>query len=116
MPFLVMKLIFDKIKTAPMPFFIKPVANGIVAQVMKMYLGPNLTTNMEFVNNHLADNEWFAGEFSAADMQMSFPLEASLDRVGPIEGYAHISDYVKRIHSRSAYQKALEIGGPYDYA
>lgn len=116
MPFLLLKLIFDKIKTAPMPFFVKPVANGIVAQVMKMFLGPNLTTNMEFVNNHLAENEWFAGEFSAADIQMSFPLEASLDRVGPMGGYPQITDFVKKFQARPAYQKALEVGGPYDYA
>lgn len=115
MPPLLMKLVFDKIRSSPMPFFIKPVARGIADTVHKTFLGPNIKTHMSFVEQHLARHPWFAGEnFSAADIQMSFPLEASGSRV---EGdHPHIRGYLAKIHARPAYQKALEVGGTYDYA
>ena len=60
-------------------------------------------------------NPWFAGEqLSGADIQMSFPLEASAFR--GIKQYPNIAAYVQRIHARPAYQRALQRGGKYDYA
>lgn len=115
MPLMVMRLIFDRIKTAPMPFFVKPIAKGIVKKVNDMYLGPNITNNMGYIEQHLGQHQWFAGDnLTGADIQMSFPLEASATRA---EGsYPNIQAYVRRIHERPAYQRALEKGGPYDYA
>lgn len=116
MPQLLLKLIFDKVKNAPVPFFIKPITKGIANKVMNAYVAPNIKNNMKFINDHLAENEWFAGDkMTGADIQMSFPLEASLSR-SPAEGYSHIKAYVKKIHALPAYKKALEVGGPYDYA
>ncbi len=116
MPQMLLKLIFDKIKTAPMPFFVKPIAKGIANKVMDGYVGPNINNNMDFIENHLKENKWFAGDkLSGADIQMSFPLEAAMasNKSG---GYPAIANYVDKIHARDAYKKALEIGGPYDYA
>lgn len=116
MPNLVMKLIFDKIKTSPMPFFAKPIAKGIANNVMSSYVQPNIDTNLQFVNEHLINNEWFCGdEMTGADFQMSFPLEAVAAR-GSASNYPDIEAYVKKFHSRPAYQTALEKGGTYDYA
>ena len=116
MPFMVMKLIFDTLKTAPMPFFIRPVAKGIANEVMKAYVGPNVKSNLAFVEQHLSQNEWFvAGKLTGADIQMLFPLEAVVSK-GAAADYPHITKYVKRMQDRDAYKKGLETGGPYDYS
>ena len=111
MPFLVMKLVFGRLKTAPMPFFIRPVAKAIVGKVEAGFLNPNLKTHMDFVEAELGRSEWFAGEeFSAADIQMSFPVEAALARGGGSRPKAQA--FIDRIKARPAYQRALNRGGP----
>jgi glutathione S-transferase len=73
MPPLLLKLIFDRIPTMPMPFFVKPIARGISEKVLARMVTPNLTRQLDFMEKELAANAWFAGaEFSAADIQMSF--------------------------------------------
>lgn len=119
MPYFVMKLVFDKVKNSPLPLLVKPIVkpivNTIYSEVMKSFLGPNIASNLQFIEEHLAQSEWFAGPaISGADIQMSFPLEAGLQ--GSRRSYPHIQAFLKRIHARPAYQKALEIGGSYDYA
>ena len=60
---------------------------------------------------------WFAGEeFSAADIQMSFPLEAAAGRAGLDASRPKLMAFLERIHARPAYVKALERGGPYSMA
>ncbi|WP_404364099.1 glutathione S-transferase family protein [Marinobacter sp.] len=118
MPPLVMRLVFEKVKTSPMPFFIRPVAKGIADKTNSIFIGPQIRTHFDFVENHLASNTWFLGDqLSAADFQMSFPLEASVAR-GLVERKSrpHIVDYVARMHERPAYQRALDKGGKYDFA
>ncbi len=116
MPNLVMKLIFDKIKTSPMPFFAKPIAKAIANNVMSSYVQPNIDTNLTFVEDHLKDNAWFCGqELTGADIQMSFPLEAVMAR-GSEARYPNIKAYVDKFQARPAYQAALEKGGEYDFA
>jgi glutathione S-transferase len=69
------------------------------------------------MQSELAQRPWFAGrEFSAADIQMSFPLEASAQRAGLDASRPKLHDWLKRIHARPAYKKALERGGPYSFA
>jgi glutathione S-transferase len=117
MPPLLMKLVFDRIVATPMPFFAKPVARGIAAKVMAGYIGPNLTRQFDFMEGELARSAWFAGdEFSAADIQMSFPVEAAAQKAGLDAGRPKLMAWLARIHARPAYQRALERGGPYDYA
>lgn len=113
---LLLKLVFDKVKNNAMPFFIKPVAKIISAKVMNSFVAPNIKANLDFVEAHLAKHEWFAGDMlSGADIQMSFPLEASVAKGTVKDEYPNINAFVKRIQSRPAYQRALKIGGPYDY-
>lgn len=112
MPLMVMKLIFGRIPKA-VPALIRPVAKAIVAGVDRAYLGPNLKTHLDYVESELARSTWFAGEaFSAADIQMSFPLEAAALRSGAVG--PRTQAFLDRIHARPAYQRALKAGGPYE--
>ncbi len=114
---LLMKLVFERIKVAPMPFFIKPVARGIADKVLGLMVEPNLKRQLDFMEAELGKSEWFAGnEFSAADIQMSFPIEASAQRAGLDASRPKLMAFLKRIHARPAYKKALERGGPYSFA
>ena len=116
MPQMLIKLIFDKVKNSPMPFFVKPVARMIANKVLDSYAGPNIKTNLTFIENHLSQQEWFCGDkLTGADIQMSFPLEAMIAREGG-DHYPNIAAYVRKFQARPAYQKALEAGGEYDYA
>src|ERR1700740_3280537 len=83
MPPLVMKLVFQKVKTSPMPFFARPIARSIADKVLAAFIDPNLRRQMVFMEADLANGSWFAGAaFSAADIQMSFPVEAANSRAG----------------------------------
>jgi len=116
MPQMLLKLIFDKIKDAPVPFFIKPIAKGIANKVLNGYVLPNVKHNVSFIEDHLSKNDWFAGnKITGADIQMSFPLEASMARTN-MDDYPNIKAYVKKIQALGTYKKALKKGGPYDYA
>ncbi|MFG6440101.1 glutathione S-transferase family protein [Roseateles sp. LKC17W] len=115
MPPLVMKLVFNKIKRSPMPFFVKPIAKGIADKVLASFVQPNIDAQLKFLEAELTARPWFAGaEFSAADVQMSFPLEAAAARGGSLGAFPKIQAFLARIHARPAYQRALERGGPYD--
>jgi glutathione S-transferase len=117
MPPLLMKLVFGRIKTAKMPFFAKPIARGIADTVLRTLVDPNLERQLDFMEGELGRSTWFAGEeFSAADIQMSFALEAAAQRAGLDASRPKLMDYLKRIHARPAYKRALERGGPYSFA
>ena len=117
MPPLLLKLIFDRIKDTPMPFFVKPIARAIAAKVDESFIAPNLQRQFDFMEAELGRNAWFAGpEFSAADIQMSFPLEAAAQRAKLESGRPKLAAFLQRIHAREAYRRALERGGPYSFA
>jgi glutathione S-transferase len=114
MPPLLMALVFNRVRTAPMPFFAKPIARGIADKVLGSFVTPNIERQLAFMEAELATRPWFAGpEFSAADVQMSFPLEAAATRGGLDARYPMLGDFLARIHARPAYQRALQRGGPY---
>jgi glutathione S-transferase len=115
MPLMIISLLFSRIESAPMPFFIKPIARGIVAKVREGYLDRNVQKNLRFMENTLATSDWFAGAtFSGADVQMSFPVEAAAVRANVTEDYPALAEFLARIHARPAYQRALDKGGPYE--
>ena len=114
---LLLKLIFERIKVTKMPFFAKPVARGLSNKVLGAMVDPNLKRQLDFMEAELGKSEWFAGnEFSAADIQMSFPVEASAQRAGLDASRPRLMAFLKRIHARPAYRSALERGGPYSFA
>ncbi len=116
MPYLLLKLIFRKVKTSPMPFFVKPIARKIADTVSGRFVDPNLTRHLTFLGDHLAKHAWFAGsEMTAADVQMSFPLEGAVSRAGESVS-PRLTEFVKKFQARPGYQRALAKGGPYEIA
>lgn len=117
MPYQVLKLVCDRIANAPVPFFVKPVARGISGTLFRSFVGPNIQAQLDFMEAELGRSEWFAGdEFSAADIQMSFPLEAATQRSGLDSRWPRLQAFLQKIHARPAYRRALERGGPYDFS
>lgn len=113
MPPLVMKLVFNRIEHAKMPFFAKPIARGLSRKVKGGFIDPNLARIVRHVETELGRSEWFAGDaLSAADIQMSFPVEAMAARAGGA-GQPNIARFLERIHARPAYRRALEKGGEF---
>lgn len=114
MPPLLLKLVFQRLASAPMPFFARPVARRIAATLQQRLVDPQIARQLDYLDGELIADGWFAGaDFSAADIQMSFPVEAAAARGGLDAGRPHLWDWLQRIHARPAYQRALERGGPY---
>jgi glutathione S-transferase len=112
MPPLLLKLVFDKIETAPMPFFIKPIAKAISGTAKSSFILPQINTHLDYLEAELGKAAWFVGdEFTAADVQLSFPVEAAAARGGLNASRPRLMNYQERIHARPAYQRALERGG-----
>jgi glutathione S-transferase len=113
MPPLLLKLIFMMLpKRAPL--LMRPVVNAIAAKALNTLVDPQLKQHMAFWEGELSKSEWFAAnEFTAADIQMSFPLEAASARAGLEQGHPKAMAWLAKIHARPAYQRALEKGGPY---
>jgi len=112
---LLLKLVFDRIESGPMPFFVKPIARAIAGRAKNSFILPQITRHLDYLESELARFRWFAGdEFSAADIQMSFPLEVAVKRAGLGPSRSRLMDFLGRIHARPAYQRALERGGKYD--
>ena len=109
MPPLLLKLVFDRIAAAPMPFFAKPIAKAIVGKAMNGFIAPQLKLHLGYLESELAQRDWFAGNaFSAADVQLSYPLEAAQQRAGlNAADHPRLTAWLARIHARPAYQRAL---------
>jgi glutathione S-transferase len=88
----------------------------ILAPVEDSFLDPRIAEQAAFWNASLAPTGWFSGtRFSAADIMMSFPLEAAATRLD-LSPYPHVERFLTACHERPAYQAALRRGGPYAYA
>jgi glutathione S-transferase len=113
---LLLKLVFDRISTNPAPWPISAIARRIAATVTNAFIAPNLQRHFDFIESELNAHTWFAGEqFTAADVQMSFPLEIAVPRAGLNANRPKSIAFLERIHARGAYKRALERGGKYDY-
>ena len=78
---------------------------------------PMIDVHLDYVEAELARRPWFAGdEMTAADIMMSFPLEAARSRAGLDETRPATIAWLAKVHARPAYQTALAKGGPYAYA
>ena len=112
---LLMKLVFNRVETGSMPFFVRPIAKKIAGTVKSSYIDPEITQQLDYMEREITKTGWFAGKaFSAADIQMSFPLEAAASRGGLDARYPKLTDFLQRIHARPAYKRALERGGAYE--
>ena len=88
-----------------MPFFVKPIARGIARQgQVQLSSSRRSAPTSTIMEAELGKSEWFAGdEFSAADIQMSFPLEAAARAAGSTRSRPQLMAFLARIHARPAY-------------
>lgn len=113
MPLLVMKLVLMRVPKNPMPFFIKPIAKMLMAKIQAKFIMPRLTPQYDYIEAYLAQHKWLAGEaFSAADIQMSFPLIASQSRVD-LTSYPNIIRYIKTLQEQPGYINAVAKVGAF---
>ena len=113
---LLFKLVFDRIAANPAPWPISTIARRIAATVTESFIAPNLTRHLDYIEAELGSQPWFAGaQFTAGDVQMSFPLEIAVSRAGLNASRPNSMAFLERIHARDAYRRALERGGKYDY-
>ena len=90
---------------------------GLLGRPAKKPLLAMFRQHLDWLEGELAARPWFAGEaFTAADVMMSFPLEAARQRAGLGPAHPNLLDWLERIHARPAYAEALRKGGPYAYA
>jgi len=114
MPPLLMQLVIGRLDRGKMPFFVRPIARAIKNRVKSSYIEPGIKRHLDYMEAELGKSTWFAGgDFTAADIQMSFPLEAALARGGLDGSRPKLMAFLDRIHSRPAYKLALERGGEY---
>jgi len=113
---LLLKLVFDRVAGSPAPWPVSAIARRIAARVTNTFIAPNLKRHLDYIEAELGSHPWFAGEqFTAADVQMSFPLEIAVSRAGLDAGRPKSMAFLDRIRARDAYKRALERGGKYDY-
>ena len=111
---LLLKLIFGLLPKRA-PFLVRPIVNAVSTKALATLVTPQLRQHMAFWESELGKSEWFAGnDFTAADIQMSFALEAAAARGGLENGHPKAMAWLAKIHERPAYQRALEAGGPYE--
>lgn len=114
MPLLLMKLVFASLGRSPIPFGLRALGKVLGQGVQKAWLNPQLETHARYIESHLTDNLWFAGDhLSMADIQMSFPVFALLSR-GGIDHLPHIHAWKKRVEMLPGWQRAVAQGGPFD--
>ena len=112
---LLLKLIFQRMPKGPMPFFIRPIVRTIAGKAQSGFIDPQLEAHVAYWESELARSAWFAGSaFTAADIQMSFPIEAASARLTYGPRQPKLAAYLTTIHARPAYQRALAKGGPYE--
>ena len=113
---LLLKLVFTRMP-AGVPGLIRPIANAIAAKAQSNLIDPQLKSHFDYWEAELGKSEWFAGpEISAADVIMSFPVEAGAARGGALEGRPRLKAFLEKVHARPAYRRALVKGGEYAYA
>ena len=112
---LLLKLIFGQLPKRS-PGLVRPVVKAISAKAQDGFIDPQIAAHTAYWEAELGKSEWFAGDqFSAADIMMSFPIEAGATRA-PYDDKPRLKAFLEKIHARPAYQRALERGGPYSYA
>lgn len=110
MPLLVFQLVMSNMPSR-VPLLIRPVAKKVCEGVKTGFLQPRLKDHIAYIEHYLAQHDYFAGNFSFADIQMSFPLQAISKRI-PLD-IPNIRAFLARIQQREAFQRAQETDGHY---
>ena len=112
MPPLLLKLLFQRLPRQ-VPALVRPVARAIASRALGGFIDPQLRNHIDYWECELGQHAWFAGEeFTAADIQMSFPVQAASVRAGVPRG-GRLEAFLARIQERPAYQRALATGGEF---
>lgn len=115
MPLLLLKLVFNQLGKSPVPVGLRTVGKLLGQGIQKAWLNKQLATHAAFIESHLAEHTWFAGELmSMADIQMSYPAFALLAR-GEQGSLPHLDRWKQRVEALPAWQKATSTGGPLDF-
>ncbi|GED23150.1 glutathione S-transferase [Halomonas halmophila] len=111
MPPLVMRLVFSRLDKPPVPWPMRPLGRQFAKGIERSFLTPRIREFSAFWNDALAESPWFAGDtFTAADIQMSFPIQA-LEGRGGLDSLPNLQAFLERCRAREAYQRASETGG-----
>ena len=111
MPLLLLGLVFRRIESAPMPFFVKPIARKISGSVKSSFILPQAALHLSHIDSELENREWLVGNsLSGADIMMSYPLQAAADRFD-FADYPNIRAYLQLIEAHEAYRRAVEKAG-----
>ena len=114
MPPLLMQLLFQLMPRRS-PALLRPLVRRIADRAQAGYVRPQLKLHMNFWESELQRSTWFVGEeFTAADIMMSFPVEAAAARAQALEGRPKLAAFRECIQARPAYQRAAERGGASD--
>jgi glutathione S-transferase len=112
---LLLKLIFERLPRGPMPGLLRPLVRRIAGRVQSAFVDPQIKLHLDYLESELGRSVWFAGnEFTAADIQMSFPVEAAAARGGLDASRPRLWSWLERSHARPAYRRALDKGGRYE--
>lgn len=112
MPLLLLKLVFQRLP-AGVPFFIRPIARAISRRAQSVFIDPQFARHLAYWNAELTAATWFAGDaFTAADIQMSYPVDGAETRFGIAPAFSAVQGFLERIRARPAYQRAVARGGP----
>ncbi|MFL5785349.1 MAG: glutathione S-transferase family protein [Bacteriovoracaceae bacterium] len=110
---MIVKLVFKRVETGPMPFFVKPVAKKISQTVNENWTDREIKVHLDYLETEIARTGWFAGaQFTAADIMMTYPVQAAAES-GMLFGKPNLEDFLRRVTARASYKKAIERGGPF---
>lgn len=116
MPPLLLNLVFQQVEEKT-PFFLKPIAGAIAGRAQSSFIQPQIALHLNYMESELSKAKWFVSDdFTAADIQLSFPLEAAATRAGLKDSHPQLRAFLDRIHARPAYKRALDRGGEYQLA
>lgn len=110
MPPLLVGIVMQGVKNAPVPFFLKPLVNMIYSGVETKYLLPNYKTHFDFLESEISQRPWITGEeFTGADILLSFPLTAMKGKsIFTQESYPALWAYTEKLTGREAYKRAMK--------
>ena len=79
------------------------------------FIEPNIRAQLDYMEAELGKAAWFAGDaFTAADIQMSFPVEAAAARGGLDGARPKLMEFLARIHAMPGFKRAIDKGGPFE--
>ncbi|KAJ7655363.1 glutathione S-transferase [Mycena rosella] len=114
---MMLALIPTAIKSAPTPFFLRPITSRIAAQLHAAFVAPGFATHFSFLEGQLASapdgGPYLCGaNLTGADILMSFPLivaqqpiaEGALNK----DAYPRLWAYTELLKESKGYKKAVE--------